>query len=74
VDIADDLRLRQDEQIIVPLEILGMLGEALAALIALCQAVALDHRAHRAVENHDPALEQGVELCVAIRHASRKSP
>ena len=35
-----------------------MVLEALAAVVGLGQLVALDHRAHRAVEDHDALLEQ----------------
>ena len=39
-----------------------MRGEALPSEGSLIQPVRLDHRAHRSIENQDPAREQVAEL------------
>ena len=67
VDLTDDGRLGQDQQVVVPLEILGEVGEALAAIVGLRELVALDHGAHAAVQDEDAALEKGFE---AVRGVS----
>jgi hypothetical protein len=59
------------QQVVVALQALGMVLEALAAVVGLGQSMALDHRAHRAVEDDDPFLQDlrqgrgaGVGRCV----------
>mmetsp|Transcript_36612 Transcript_36612/g.84976 ORF Transcript_36612/g.84976 Transcript_36612/m.84976 type:complete len:483 (-) Transcript_36612:1085-2533(-) len=59
VDLADDIGPREQQQLVVALQVLGVVLEALAAVVGLGQLVALDHRAHRAVEHGDALLEQG---------------
>ena len=53
VDAADDVGPRQHEHVGVALEVVRMIGEPRAAIVGLAQRVALDHRAHRAVQNQD---------------------
>ena len=60
VDAADDVGPRQDEHVAVALELARMAAEPLAAEVGLRQRVALDHRAHGAVEEQDARGEQGV--------------
>ncbi|WP_425142895.1 hypothetical protein, partial [Enterobacter hormaechei] len=75
VDVCDDLRPGQQQQIVVALQFMALrravvaagamaviltAGEAFATVIVFLQAVALDHRAHRTVDDQDP-LAQGVE-------------
>ena len=55
---ADDLRLGDRQQVVVALLVVGVVGEPLPAVVGLGQAVPLDHRAHRPVEDED-ALAQG---------------
>ncbi len=61
VDVADHIRPRDDEQVVVPLEVARPGGEALAPVVGLRQPVALDHGSHGAVEDQDPLGEQGAE-------------
>ena len=61
VDLADHVGPRQDQDVVVALQILRMILEALAAEVGLGQLVALDHRPHRAVEDEDPLGEQGAQ-------------
>src|SRR6185436_1736046 len=53
MDFGDRLRLGQHEQVVVALHGLWMVGEALAAEGRLVELVALDHRAHGAVDDQD---------------------
>ena len=61
VNLLDDVGAREAEQVVVALEIVRMSGETFAAEVGLRQVVALDHRAHRAVEDHEPGGEQRFE-------------
>ena len=76
MDGADDVGPRQHEHVAVPAQILGVILEALAAEVRLRQLVALDHRAHGAVEDQHALLEGTAEcrsgcgrslMCVGIR-------
>ncbi|CAM2147897.1 hypothetical protein PT2222_10327 [Paraburkholderia tropica] len=58
VNLADDLRLREREQFVIALDVARIVLEALAAISGFVELVALDHRAHRAVENQDARSEQ----------------
>ena len=60
MDLFDHLRLGQRKEIVRPFEIARMIGKLRAAIRALVQPVALDHRSHRAIEDQN-ALLQGVE-------------
>ena len=55
------------EQLVVAADVRRVVGEALAAEVALIERVALDQRAHRAVEDDDPLEEQLVEPGQAAR-------
>jgi hypothetical protein len=64
VDIADDRGSRDGQQVVVALEIAAPVSEALASIIVFTEPVALDHRAHRTVEQDDAVverLEQGLD-------------
>ncbi len=58
MNLADELGLGQRQQVVVALLVAAVVGEPLAAVVGLGQAVGLDHRPHRAVE-HEDALAQG---------------
>ncbi len=58
VNLADDPRLRDRQQLVVALHVTREILEALAAIRGLVELVALDHRAHRAVEDQDALPEQ----------------
>ena len=53
MDLADDLGPGQRQQLVVTLDVMVQVLEALAAVGRLVELVALDHRAHRAVEDQD---------------------
>ena len=64
VDRAHDVGLRQHEEVVVALEVVVVAGKARAAVVGLVEPVALDHRAHRAVQDQDA-------LCRARRRVRR---
>ena len=62
VDLADDLRLGQHQQVVVALEVAArQSAKRCAAVIGLAQLVALDHGAHGAVQDQDALLQLLVE-------------
>ena len=68
------LRLRERQQVVVALQIAGQIGEALAAELGFGQPVALDHRAHGAVEDQDPAVEERAKLVGLVRLHKTENP
>ena len=54
MDRSDDFRFRQNQQVIIAFKIGRPVGETLAAIIRFFQTVALDHRAHAAIQYQDP--------------------
>ena len=66
VDLAHDVRPRQHQQVVVALEILRVVLEALTPEFGLAQTVALDHRAHRAVEDQDALRQQCAQFGAAV--------
>jgi len=71
VDLADDLGLRERQQLVVALDVVPEVGEALAAVGRLVEPVALDHGPHRAVEDQDPVLEQFAQTGFGRVHRRR---
>ena len=61
VDVADDGRLRDDEQVVIALQLAGVVLEAVAAVVLLLQLQLLDHGAHRAVEVDDALAQEGLK-------------
>ena len=59
LDATNHVRARQHQQVVVAFDIAWPVGEAFATVILLLELVALDHRAHAAIENQD-ALFEGV--------------
>ena len=53
MDVADDLRQREGEQVVVAGELAVVIGIERAAKIGLTQLVALDHGAHGPVQQQD---------------------
>jgi hypothetical protein len=53
VDTFDDGRLRQDQQVIVALQVGRPVFETFAAIIPLFQLMPLDHGSHRSVDDQD---------------------
>src|SRR5882724_5078522 len=72
MDVADDLRLRQHEQVVVALDVTRPVAETLAAILGFLELVLLDHRAHRTVENQDAAVQAALELLAdGVVHAAQ---
>ena len=51
MDVGDDLRLGDRQQVVVALEVLTPVGEPGPAVVGLGELVALDEGAHRAVQD-----------------------
>ena len=60
VDLVDDVRTGEDQQVVVALEVLRVVPEPFAAEVRLRELVTLDHRPHRAVEDQDPRTEREI--------------
>ena len=59
MNLANDVRLREHEKVVVALQILPLpIRKALSAIVGLLQLVLLDHGPHRAVQNKDALSEQ----------------
>ena len=58
MDLADDLRARNGKQVIVAAQVAMEVLETLPAILGLGEPMALDHRAHGAVEHEDALLER----------------
>ena len=61
MDVADDGRLGDDQEVVVALQLAGVVLEAFAAVVRLLQLELLDHGAHRPVEVDDALAEEGLE-------------
>jgi hypothetical protein len=59
VDVADHVRARQAQQLVVALHVLVKVFEALAPVLRLAELEALDHGAHGAVQDGDALREDG---------------
>ena len=66
VDLPDDLRLGEHQQVVVALQVFRMRREARAAEGGLIQPVALDHGAHGPVEDEDALRQQLLELAQTV--------
>jgi hypothetical protein len=59
VDLADHIGPGELQQVVVALQILAVVGKARAAKVGFAELVALDHGAHRAVDDDDALRQQG---------------
>jgi hypothetical protein len=62
VYLANDVRPRQDQQVVVALQVFGVLAESLAAEILLREAAALNNNTQRAVADEDAAIDERCQL------------
>lgn len=70
-DAADHVRARQHQQVVVAFDIAWPVGKAFATVILFLELVALDHRAHAAIENQNALFEgvlEGLKANTAIGH------
>ena len=68
MDVADHLRLSQGEQVAVVQQVLRRVLESLAADVRFLHAVGADRRAHRAIDDGDPTLEDLLKRMLLIRN------
>ena len=61
MDVGDDLRAGERENVVVAPQVAAVLAQPLAPEAALIELVPLDHRAHGAVEQHDALPEEALE-------------
>jgi len=66
MNAGDDLRAGEHQQVVVALEVLRVVEEALAAVVRLAQLLLLDHRAHRAIQDQDAFGEKLAEFGAAV--------
>jgi len=66
VDAPDNLGLGEEQQIVVALQIVGVVPEALAPVIGLAQAMTLDHGAHGPVQDEDALFQESGDFGAAI--------
>ena len=66
VDAANHIGSGEQQEVVVALDVVRVRGKALAAVIGLLQAVALDHRPHRPVEDKHALRKQLGELGRAV--------
>ena len=71
VDFLDDVGSGEREQLVVALHVMGMVAEALAAVVVLAQLVLLDHGAHGTVQDQDAFLEQFAQPGLDRAHGGR---
>ena len=71
VDAADDVRLGQDEQVVVAFDIARPILETLPAVGRFIQLVPLDHRAHRAVQIDNALGEESLQRLHGVRFTHR---
>src|SRR6185437_4644976 len=68
VDLFNDVGPGQVQDVVAPQERVGMIAKPVAAKIILLEVVPHEHRAHRAVEDHDSLREDSLETCPRIAH------
>ncbi len=68
VDLGDDLRRGEVQEIRVALDVVRVRGEPLAAVLLLAQPAAVDEHAPRPVENEDSLGEKLLELFFDVLH------
>ncbi len=62
MDLADHLRAREHQQVVVALQVLRPVAESLAAVVSLAELVGLDDRAHGAIEHQHALAQQAAEF------------
>jgi hypothetical protein len=70
VDLPDDGRPGQHQQVVVALHVAGPVGETGAAIIRFLQLVTLDHGAHGPIQDEDAAAGQVEEFAAAVGHGA----
>ena len=68
VDLRDDRRRGEVEEVGIALDVVRMRGEALAAVLLLGEPAPMDEHAPGAVEHEDSLGEEFLELCADVLH------
>ena len=68
MDLGDDLRSGQVQQVRIALDVARVIAEAPAAILVLGQLAAVDEHAPGSVEDEDPLGEKLFELCSRVLH------
>jgi hypothetical protein len=66
VDAGHHVGTGEDQHLVVAGEVAGVIPESLAAEVGLGEALGLDHRTHRAVDDEDALGEQRFELRAVV--------
>ena len=67
MNLLNDLRLGEAEEIVITLELLGVIFESLASELGLVELVLLDHGSHGSVEDVDASRECRSQICLECR-------
>src|SRR5262249_15011414 len=68
VDLRDDLRRRQVEEVRIALDVVRVVAEARAAVLLLRESAPVDKDAPGPVEHDDALGKKGFELCADVLH------
>jgi hypothetical protein len=69
VDLADNIRAGQHQQVIVSFKIALPVGKTLTAKIGLVQLITLDHGAHAAIKQHDTFRQLLLQCFNSVAHS-----
>ena len=62
MNVSDDLGLRQRQQVIIATYIAAIVSKSLTPIAHLIEAMPLDHRAHRAIDNQNALFDRSTQL------------
>ena len=68
MDLGDDLRRGQVEEIGIALDVVRMVAEALAPILLLREAATMDEDTPRPVEHEDSLREERLHVCAGVFH------
>ncbi len=66
LDVADEVGLCEYEDVNAALEVVGVVGEAVAAVVSLAESLGLEHDSPGAVHDHDAAFEDALDVGGAV--------
>ena len=69
MDSGDDVRFRQDQQVVIAFEIGSPVGKALAAIIRFFKTIALDHGSHTAIKHQNTFIQLLEQFFSVISHS-----
>ena len=62
VDRLDELRPGEAQEVVAPFQVIRVVGKLASAKARLIQPMGLNHGAHRAVKNGDPAPQNALQI------------